>query len=40
MLECFDINAIDTHVRTTYDLAQSSKTPAQQPINPGDECKV
>lgn len=40
LLECFDAHAIHTHVTTTYEHAQSSKTPAQMPVNPGDECKV
>lgn len=40
LLECFDALGIETHVRTTYEQAQNSRTPAQMPINPGDECKV
>jgi E1A/CREB-binding protein len=40
LLECFDAQAIDTHVQTTWELAQAAKVPAQMPINPGDECKV
>jgi hypothetical protein len=40
LLECFDFQAIDTHVTTTWELAQAARVPAQMPINPGDECKV
>lgn len=40
LLETFDSQAIEVHVRTTYEQAQASKVPAQMPINPGDDCKV
>lgn len=40
LLECFDIQGIDSHVRNTYDHAQATKSANQMPINPGDECKV
>lgn len=40
LLETFNQEQIEMHVRTTYDQAQASKVPAQMPINIGDDCKV
>jgi E1A/CREB-binding protein len=40
LLECFTFDEIRTHLESIAEAAEKTKTPAQMPLNPGDECKV
>lgn len=40
LLECFDLSQIRIHLEQIATAAQQTKTAAQLPVNPGDDCKV
>jgi E1A/CREB-binding protein len=40
LLECFDLSQIRVHLDQIQTAAQQTKTAAQLPVNPGDDCKV